>query len=531
MTLYDKQYLGIAKDILEEGFLGKNRTQFKAYKIPQRTMELNLEEEYPMLTSKEVPFEVLADEILWIWVRQSNCVDDLNSKIWDSWTDERRTIGKAYGYQLAPTERIFKVVKVPKRTNVNVETTVSYPLFEKREKTKSVDELIKGYINKNNNDLQFEIIDARKNTLTNEIFVDLQFEYTGYIAKDILLSEINKVEDIYYPSVQGRGFLGKQDYKNLNPKLESYLYNTWIYILRNKKKKLDARWLNFTQFVRDCRYLPNWSAKSKKPGEYVLDTNYYCSNVYSRETCVWLHKADYAFYQRCIPIKVENRITGSTAVELSMYTCVDKYNTNLEDIEKELLNKVPLDENTNAKKEGAYAFSFILDENEEYSYRYKLPVNQVNEIILKRLYDDKNSRRMVSSLWNVEELDEMNLEPCAYGTMWDVTDDKLNLSLIQRSGDFLLGVPFNTSQYALLCHMVAQVTGLKVGSLLHIINNAHIYENQVEGGIKQLSNPTYDAPKLWINPEVKDFYDFTVDDFKLIDYKNAGKIRMGEVAK
>ena len=100
--------------------------------------------------------------------------------------------------------------------------------------------------------------------------------------------------------------------------------------------------------------------------------------------------------------------------------------------------------------------------------------------------------------------------------------DKLNCMLVQRSGDIPLGVPFNTSSICSIVHLIAQVTGLKPGLFTHVINNAHIYENQIEGMKLQLTreNDDYEAPKLWINPEIKDFYDFTVDDIKLIDYKH-----------
>ena len=168
-------------------------------------------------------------------------------------------------------------------------------------------------------------------------------------------------------------------------------------------------------------------------------------------------------------------------------------------------------------------------DEEDFVYRYKLPVNQVNKLI-DTLKQDYQSRRMIVTLWNVEELEDMNLEPCAFQTIWDVTDGKLNLTLVQRSADFLVGIPFTTSLYCFLCLMLALVTGYTPGLFFQFMNNCHIYENQIDGGKIQLSNPTFDAPKLWINPEIKDFYDFTIDDIKLIDYKHAGKIDMGEIA-
>jgi thymidylate synthase len=99
--------------------------------------------------------------------------------------------------------------------------------------------------------------------------------------------------------------------------------------------------------------------------------------------------------------------------------------------------------------------------------------------------------------------------------------------LVQRSGDMPLGVPFNMTQYAVLVHLIAQVTDLAPGLFTHVINNAHIYENQVEGMREQLSRgEAPEAPKLWINPEIKNFYEFTMEDIKLENYQHLGKIKM-----
>jgi thymidylate synthase len=156
--------------------------------------------------------------------------------------------------------------------------------------------------------------------------------------------------------------------------------------------------------------------------------------------------------------------------------------------------------------------------------------NQMDNL-LEALRNNPQDRRMMINLWQIPYLDTAPLHPCCFLTMWDVTDGKLNCMLVQRSGDWGLGVPFNTTQYAVLVHLVAQATGLKPGLFTHVINNAHIYENQVEGLKIQLgrANEAYDAPKLWINPEIKNFYDFTPDDIKLVDYKHHPSIKM-EVA-
>ena len=160
------------------------------------------------------------------------------------------------------------------------------------------------------------------------------------------------------------------------------------------------------------------------------------------------------------------------------------------------------------------------------SYGYIVNKFKLIDTLIKDIKENPQSRRMLMSLWQNEYLDTGALHPCCFMTMWDVTKDKLNCMLIQRSGDWGLGVPFNTTQYAVLVHLIAQVTGYKPGLFTHVINNAHIYENHVPGIKKQIErkNESYDSPELWINPEIKDFYDFTFRDIKLKDYKYHEKI-------
>ena len=153
--------------------------------------------------------------------------------------------------------------------------------------------------------------------------------------------------------------------------------------------------------------------------------------------------------------------------------------------------------------------------------------NQIDKLI-DALKNNPQDRRMMLNLLQIPYLDGGALYPCCFLTMWDVTDGKLNCMLVQRSGDWPLGVPFNTSQYAVLVHLLAQVTGLKPGLFTHVINNAHIYENQIDGMKIQLTrkNDAYNAPKLWINPEIESFYDFTPDDIKLEGYEHHEAIKM-----
>lgn len=138
------------------------------------------------------------------------------------------------------------------------------------------------------------------------------------------------------------------------------------------------------------------------------------------------------------------------------------------------------------------------------------------------LFDLKNnpqSRRIMTNIYNFDDLHEMNLYPCAYSMTFNVSGDTLNGILNQRSQDTLTANNWNVVQYAVLLHMFAQVSGLKAGELVHVIADAHIYDRHVPIIKEVIEKTQYPAPKFWINPDVKNFYDFTVDDFRLEGYK------------
>ena len=138
------------------------------------------------------------------------------------------------------------------------------------------------------------------------------------------------------------------------------------------------------------------------------------------------------------------------------------------------------------------------------------------------LYDLKHnpaSRRIMTNIFTFADLHEMNLYPCAYSMTFNVSGDTLNGILNQRSNDMLTANNWNVVQYAILLIMFAQVSGLKAGELVHVIADAHIYDRHVPIVEEIINMPRLVAPKLEVDDSVKNFYDFTVDSFKLIDYK------------
>ena len=144
-------------------------------------------------------------------------------------------------------------------------------------------------------------------------------------------------------------------------------------------------------------------------------------------------------------------------------------------------------------------------------------IDQIKEVI-KQIKETPDSRRMIVSAWNVADLDKMNLPPCHLLFQFYVADGRLSLQLYQRSADTFLGVPFNIASYALLLQMVAQVTGLKAGDFVHTTGDTHLYLNHLEQARLQLTRTPRKLPRMIINPDVKDIFDFHFDDFQLEGY-------------
>lgn len=173
------------------------------------------------------------------------------------------------------------------------------------------------------------------------------------------------------------------------------------------------------------------------------------------------------------------------------------------------------------------------------AYGYQLGVkHQYKEGMMDQvdrvLYDLKNnpfSRRIMTNIYVHQDLHAMNLYPCAYSMTFNVTQkpgaDKLTLNAIlnQRSQDVLAANNWNVVQYAVLLHMIAQVSNMEAGELVHVIADAHIYDRHVPIIKELIAREPYPAPKFWLNPEVKDFYKFTRDDVKVENYVTGEQIK------
>ena len=159
--------------------------------------------------------------------------------------------------------------------------------------------------------------------------------------------------------------------------------------------------------------------------------------------------------------------------------------------------------------------------------KYRFAQGEMDQVdnVIWQLKNTPYSRRIMTNIYNFADLSEMGLEPCAYSMTFNVTGNKLNAVLNQTSQDILAANNWNVVQYSVLVHMLAQVCGLVPGELVHVIADAHIYDRHVPIIRELIERPQYPAPKFRLNPDIKDFYDFTTDDIIIEDYRKNEQIK------
>lgn len=231
-----------------------------------------------------------------------------------------------------------------------------------------------------------------------------------------------------------------------------------------------------------------------------------------------------------VPILTTKKVAWKTAIKELLWIWQKKSNIvqDLRDIGVKIWNEWELEDGTIGK---AYGYQ-LGKKNRKATHLHRYMENGVIkyqkidqvDYLLHQLKNNPASRRHITTLWNPDDLDDMALTPCVYETQWHVKGGKLHLEVRCRSNDMALGNPFNVFQYNVLQRMIAQVTGLELGSYIYHIGDAHIYTRHIEGLKEQMSRESFSAPQIWINPEVDNFYDFTIDDFKLIDYKHGDRL-------
>ncbi|AEO93386.1 gp124 [Bacillus phage G] len=230
--------------------------------------------------------------------------------------------------------------------------------------------------------------------------------------------------------------------------------------------------------------------------------------------------AQFKFDNSEVPILTTKEVKWEAAIKEILWIWKQKSNVvqDLKDVGVNIWNDWELADGTIGKAYGYQLGKKCLNLNGE-------KVDQV-DYLLHNLKNTPASRRHITTLWSIEDLNDMSLTPCVWKTQWFVKQNKLHLIVEARSSDTGLGLPFNIFQYNVLQRVFAQVLGYELGDYVFNIGDAHIYERHIEPLTSQLELPQHDVPTLWINPEKKNFYDFDISDFKLIGYEHGPFIRL-----
>lgn len=529
-THINTEYEDALRLVLEKGTHKDDRTGTGTTSYFGHQMRFDCSKGFPLITTKKVHTKSIIHELLWFLQGDTNIkyLKDNNVRIWDEWADENGNLGKVYGAQWRGWESIKKV---PRRIVNSEEDTYQFPVLPVPEIDYSSDSA--GLVGKHftsTTGLDFvvyqEYLVPRKDDVGKGHYrYKIAFTKTGYQVDNCVAASVKGglIKDFYSPSVLGVGIKG-------NPVSEEdneLLYQTWIGILKRCYDKnhmaysnyggkgvfVSKRWLVFENFVNDVKKLENWNLKRYFTDEYTLDKDYYSSNCYSKETCLWLSKKEQT-------VNIEEYAFVKITSEAGKVT----YTFSLKEAARQIGVSNPTAQKyikSGKRTETGYTLENI-EKDLDTPYRYRSH-DQIKSVIAGIKFNP-DSRRLIFTPWNVGDLQEMALVPCHAFSQFYVANGKLSLQLYQRSVDSMLGLPFNISSFVLLLHMVAQQTGLEVGDFIHTSGDLHIYDNHQEQVALQLTREVYPFPTLKLNKR-DSIFDYVYEDFEIVDYKHHDAIK------
>lgn len=540
----DKYMSKMILKIMNEGYKDINPRPHYADGAPAHTFSINHTfrqydlnaGEFPICTLRPIAWKTGIKEMMAIYQNQSNKISEferLGCGWWKDWALEDGTIGKAYPYNLEshrPNEMKKTVKKIARRI-IDSSCGLPVPVKVFPEQQCENDTI---YLNR------YKVIgiDEEKSANSRQKYYKIQFISNNFVSS-IRKDTIGKSNGInpYDRTVYGIGYLG--EYKTVNNFTEDeleILKDKWENMMRRSYSKaykdshdtyndvfVHSEWHSFEQFLRDIKEIPQYFlAREDNFKGWDLDKDYYGSNAYSKNTCVFLKHQ-------------ENSLYADTS---GCYEILDKetnkkfYEINISDFAKVIGSRqssVQRGISTSGKFKN-FIFTF-LPNTDDYVYRYELSRNQVIELI-KDIQTNPYGRRHIMSFWHWANIDKKSLVECAYETIWNVRGEYLDMMMVQRSGDMLTASGpggINEVQYAALLMMIARHTGYKPGVFSHIVANEQIYDRHFEAAEEILSRyysytdenglslPIY-QPKLILNPEKTNFYDMTIDDFVMENY-------------
>lgn len=502
-----------------------------------RTYDLS-KGEFPICTLRPQAWKTGIKEMMAIYQNQSNKISEFERcgcGWWADWALEDGTIGKAYPYNLE-SHRVQEVV----RNIIKVKPRIFNDNSWKIEDIK-VGDLFNNPIEVYEN-YQLIKVNGKRYTIQSLHTGEIQTVYRNAwvkIKNNEKSSLTKKSPFLFDRNYYGIGYLG--NYQNVNNFTQNeieILKRKWVAMLKRCYSNdeyyskyyndtfVATRWHSFENFLQDIRYVPQYFlAREDSFVNWELDKDYYGSNVYSKESCVFLSSNDNKLYRYNKVIEV-TKPNDEIEVSINLKDVCNKYNLNYGNAQQVL----------NGTRNHVHGYKFKKVATEDCLYRYELSRNQVVELI-KDIQNNPYGRRHIMSFWNWANINKKSLVECAYETIWNVRNDiggeYLDMCLIQRSGDMLTASGaggINEIQYATLLMMIARHCGYKVGKFTHFVANEQIYNRHFEQANEMLrrfrkkdweeyNNGEHKHPNLILNPEKTNFYDFTIDDFTMVNYE------------
>jgi thymidylate synthase len=442
-----RQYQDLLRQILDHGNQKTDRTGTGTLSIFGTQMRFNLAEGFPLVTTKKVHLKSIIHELLWFLRGDTNneLLEAEGVKIWREWArPEDGALGPVYGKQWRRWEQVELIA--PRTFDVPPVTSQAG--------------LIAG---------------VGRNSLTGGRETPALAQL--YSIWNEMLHRCYDTTKRSYADYGGRGIF------------------------------VDERWHDFAAFVADAYTLPNGLLKQAFPEEYELDKDYYATNKYGPDTCLWLTRKEQTINTRRGRAVRATAPWGDAVVLMDIAGLCQDHQLDESSVYKCLRGDRP------AHK----GWRFEVVDTAGLLPRLRLH-DQIRQAIAEiRLRPD--SRRILVSAWNVADLPRMRLQPCHALFQFYVADGRLSCQLYQRSADVFLGVPFNIASYALLTLMVAQVTGLQPGEFIWTGGDTHLYSNHLEQARLQLERAPRPLPTMRLNPEVQDIFGFRYEDFELLDYQ------------
>lgn len=543
---FDEEYIRIGRMLLEEGkWVYNERTGKRCLTIRAEMAKYDMTDtdSFPLLTTKKMDIRPIAAELIGFikgydsaaQFREEGCkIWDANANHNEQWLNNPNRkgeddLGRIYGVQARNRNSFFKMPSNYKPKPEKQTIPRKFPEFKNSDidiENSLNDSTVVGKRILSNSCGEFVVI--RHYREDGQSFLDLKFINTGYVVKKSQYTAAlrGEVKDPYHPNVCGIAAMGVVK----DNALKELLSPTWRDMINRcyGDKRLNSawykdrdvwvsdRWLLFENFVEDFKKMDRWEMKLEYPDMYTLDKDFYCSNYYSLHTCIWSSKREQNINTRQAKQFIAISPDGDRYEECGISNFCDKHDLNRRSVEMALAsgNKIK-------------GWTFVpLESNAGDNVRIRID-DQLAQIIAK-LKHTPDDRRILVDHWNPSELHMMALPPCHVAYYFTALDGYLHMTMVQRSCDYPLGVPYNIASYALLLHIVANMVGLKVGELSHVMHNIHIYEDQLELFKEQMERKPKASPRIEV-PTYESLEDFTEkahrESFLIRDYNPDEAIR------